>query len=324
MAEPTADFWTDDTSVFFTSFWGWTPETWGTVGWTGDKGLAHRTKLLGKLTDPFICAIYVTREPTRTAPELEGKIAGFYLMSHQTGDRNEFTHPNHHTRHTDKWRHSLRALRAFSYISEPLPDAREFEPTLRTGAAQAVASWGKIIEDPTQLAVLRQTPWREVPLYRAGVPIEAAEEASMGLGMVPAGPMATQPYLVSPSAALLERRLYVMRLDGDTSAYLGKPADGRAIYKVGLSVSPEFRRRGLQKSMPLGAFVWKLEHLGGNGLNHKGYPFDAAVAGETAMKVHLRDHGEHLGGEFYLATPKQIEEAWTRGHAAALQHGQGG
>lgn len=116
MSTHPADFWTDDTSVFFSSFWGWSPETWGGIGWTGGQGLTHRTKLLRELTDPFIAVIYVTK--SADAGEQNGRIVGFYLMSHETGHRNDFTHPHHHDLAPEKWGHSLRALRAFSYLPE--------------------------------------------------------------------------------------------------------------------------------------------------------------------------------------------------------------
>ena len=88
MARAGEEFWTDDTSVLLTSFWGWSPDTWGTVGWTGGPGLTRRTKLLKELTDPFITVCYATNTQENDHPELRGKITGFYLMSHETGHRN--------------------------------------------------------------------------------------------------------------------------------------------------------------------------------------------------------------------------------------------
>jgi len=59
-----SDFWQEDTSVLLTSFWGWDPETWGTVGFTGDQGMARRNNLLAQLSDPFITIGYVTSTKT--------------------------------------------------------------------------------------------------------------------------------------------------------------------------------------------------------------------------------------------------------------------
>lgn len=315
-----ADFWTDSTSVLFTSFWGWRPHEWATVGWSNDGGRSYRDNRISRLTDPFVTVIYVTRDPDGFDRDMVGKVAGFYLMSHEKGDRDEFTHPIHHSRHPNKWRHSLRALRAFSYISDPLLDAREVEPDIRT-KGQAIASWGKVLRDPAQIARLRATPWREVALYQAGNPIDAHDDIVPPPGFVRAGPNAAEPYMVSPSAAAMPRRLYVLRLSGDIDAYLGEAAAGRQIIKIGLSISPESRRRDLQKGMPRGVYRWEIVRPAKGGGDSAGYTFGAAVAGEDAMKRYLAATGSHLGGEFYLATPRQVEEAWSRGNEAAQSLG---
>lgn len=120
------DFWTSETSVFFTSFWVWSPETWATVGWSNEKGLSRRNNLLKELSDPFIAVCYVTKSggPNSIDPDLRGRLAGYYLVSHETGDRDQFTHPIHHDRFPEKWWHSVRALRAFSYLPEYPPNKR--------------------------------------------------------------------------------------------------------------------------------------------------------------------------------------------------------
>lgn len=138
MTNDSAEFWTSNTSVLFTSLWGWSPETWGTIGWTGDRGHTRRANLLKTLSDPFITACYVTSNKSYADPELKGKLAGFYLVSHELGDRDEFSHPIHHSRNPDKWRHSLRAIRAFSYLPEYRLPVLKFDPTI-SDRARSVA-----------------------------------------------------------------------------------------------------------------------------------------------------------------------------------------
>ena len=160
------DFWTDDTSVLFTSFWGWTPETWGTVGWSGDRGLTRRANLLAQLTDPFVTVCYVTSNKSYIDPALKGMIAGFMLVTHQTGDRDEFTHPIHHGRDPDKWRHSLRAIRAFSYrIYAELVNSDRFLPpsTISNAMRDAMLSRGLVTLERLRarlcVARSRSCPW---------------------------------------------------------------------------------------------------------------------------------------------------------------------
>lgn len=310
------DFWTDDTSVLFTSYWGWRPKTWAAVGWSNDRGKTHRDHLLEELTDPFITVVYVTQDPDGLDRHLVGKVAGFYLMSHECGHRDQFTHPTQHGRHPEKWVHSLRALRAFSYISDPLPIAREIVPEV-SKAGQSIASWGRVLSDPGQIQRLREVPWQEVALYRPDMPADPLDDPATGTGYVQAGPAASQPYMVSPNALGLGRKLYIFVLHGDTDAYLGKASDGRRIIKIGLSIQPEDRCSQFQRAMPQGAYNWRVERPNVADSVHAGFPFKAAVAGENAMKEYLASCADHLGGEFYLASPEQIDIAWQQGHAAA-------
>lgn len=314
------DFWTDDTSVLFTSFWGWTPETWGTVGWTGKGGLTRRTNLLKQLTDPFVTVAYVTSNKSYIDPKLKGMIAGFMLVTHQTGERDDFTHPIHHAADRDKWQHSLRAVRAFSYLPEHRLPVVDFDPSIMA-RARSVSAMGEILTDRRQIARLRETPWVEVDVYSHDGDGEDQEEFRPASGMVRPGPAAGDGYLVSSGTRELPRDLYVLRLQGDTNAYLGRPVEGRAIYKIGLSVSPDMRRQTFQKSMPRGAFEWRVARTSSDTGFGKCPSFDAAVAGETAMKTHLVENAEWLGGEFYLATEASIEAAWHIAHATVRAFG---
>lgn len=315
MSDGALDFWTDDTSVLFTSFWGWTPEDWGTVGWSGDRGLTRRTNLLKQLTDPFVTVCYVTSNKSYIDPALKGMIAGFMLVTHETGDRDEFTHPIHHGRDPDKWRHSLRAIRAFSYLPEHRLSVAEFDPGLMA-RARSVSAMGEILTDRRQIDRLRETPWVEVKVYSPDGGDELLNDMGPARGMVRPGPAAGRGYSVPDGTRDLPRDLYVLRLEGDTDAYLGRPAGGRAIYKIGLSASPDMRRQAFQKSMPRGAFEWSVERTSRAAGHGSCASFDAAVAGETAMKKHLVESSDWLGGEFYLATEADIDAAWRIGHAA--------
>lgn len=312
-----AEIWTDDISVLFTSFWGWSPETWGTVGWSGDRGFTRRANMMKVLSDPFICVFYINSNRTETDPDLRGMIGGFYLISHEIGDRDDFTHPIHHDLEPDKWRHSLKAIRAFSYLPEYRLRAMDVFPEL-SRTARSVSAMGKVITDPATIGTLRSIPWIEVPIYAKGATNDGALSPSFaGLGMVPAGPASGVGYIVSEGTKHLPRELYVLRLNGDTTAYLGRSVEGVSIIKIGLSVSPDSRRQSFQKAMPRGAFRWQvLKHTKKDGdTPYSG--FEAAVAGEDAMKRHLARHAEWLGGEFYLATAADVDAAWEVGRKTA-------
>lgn len=318
MSDMPDSFWSDDTSVFFSSYWGWTPETWGCVGWSGNEGLTRRTNLLGELTDPFIAAVYVTKSADAEDDE-RGKVVGFYLMSHETGVRNDFTHPKHHDLEPGKWDHSLRALRGFTYLPEHRIDATEVVDGLNDRAL-AVAKWGEILSDRKRIDLLRAIPWVETNVYTpAHKTTEFEDEVSPLSGFTRAGPANRNGYVVSTNAHDLKRQLYILRLSGKTDDYLGKQASGGRIYKIGLSVSPELRRQALQSALPRGSFRWEIHRRTGGADHEGGFSFLAAVAGEDAMKRYLAQNAEWLGGEFYLAQTTEINEAWQVGHEAASQ-----
>lgn len=190
------DIWTDDMSVLLTSFWGWSPETWGTVGWTGDRGLTRRTNLLKQLTDPFVTVGYVTGNKTETDPALKGMVAGFYLVSHQTGDRDEFTHPSSHASEVGKWRHSLRALRAFSYLPEYRISAKELDPFILS-RARTISAMGEILRDRSLIERLRKIPHEEVEVFTSVSVAEEIQNSYPMSGMVLGGPASKDGYIVA-------------------------------------------------------------------------------------------------------------------------------
>lgn len=309
-----ADFWTDETSVFITSFWGWSPETWGLLSWSN---AAHRDNILQKLSDPFIAVCYVTGRVKDH--KLRNKIAGFYLVSHQTGDRDEFTHPIQHGHDPDKWRHGLKALRAFSYLPEQTILASELIPDLQKHGRH-IGTWGKILTDKPQIQRLKDIPWVETSIYSSDAYNEHDEDWDIDVarqGMVRGGPASKGGYVVSSGTYHIPRELYVLMLKGDTSDYLGACAKGKKIYKIGLSKSPELRRRAFQAALPNGAYEWSVDRTTSESKLGSPFSFDAALAGENAMKKRLAESAEWLGGEFYLATEAEIDEAWQIGHSAA-------
>jgi hypothetical protein len=318
MAREATDFWTDRTDVLFTSFWGWSPDTWGTVGWTGKRGLSRRSNLLKQLTNPFITVCYVTSNKTYIDSDLKGKIAGFYLVSHEIGDRDEFTHPIHHERDPEKWRHSLRALRAFNYLPEYRLDLADFDRTM-LNRARSISAMGEILTDRALVTRLREIPFVEVEVYGRVSASGRKVDVDPTRGMVPAGPVNAEGYVVQGGSQFMPRELYILRLDGDTDAYLGWPAKGRVIIKIGLAASPDMRRQSLQKAMPRGTFEWKIERTTSLRGMAPYASFAIAVKGEDAMKRYLAQHADWLDGEFYLASREDVEAAWQAGCAAAQE-----
>jgi hypothetical protein len=115
--------------------------------------------------------------------------------------------------------------------------------------------------------------------------------------------------------------LYILELNGDIAAYLGRPADQvdrMSIIKVGFSRSPLSRRDQIQSAYPRGQFKWVVRYPE-NIDDLPPYPNAmVAITGEDAMKKRLVDEGaEVLGGEFFLADEGQIIRTWYAGKYAA-------
>ena len=254
--------------------------------------------------------IYITKNAGVEDTSLRQRVAGFYLVSHEEGHRDAFTDKAYHGENADQWQHSLKAIRAFSYLPEYRPNPYELDPTL-LDRALSVAKSGERLSDPV-IEALKQAPYVEVPVFggnpfsetRIIVPQQAARNRVSG------GTVNRSGYIVDGEPINTEKELYVLKLDGDVSAFLDGGLGGFAIYKIGLSMSPATRRASFNKSLPGDALEWKI-HRTTRLDGHAAYPtFEAALAGEEAMKDVLGAHGEWMGGEFYAATPALVEQAW--------------
>ena len=181
---------------------------------------------------------------------------------------------------------------------------------------------GEVLTDSEQIKLLRETPWVEVDVYTPYT--HAASDSALlpGVGLVKAGPHNSGGYVVAESTNHAAWQLYVLQMQGDTNAYLGDDANGCSIYKIGLSVSPDMRRQAFEKAMPRGAFRWKVHNSTKKATLKCFTSFAAAVNGEDAMKKYLASCANWLGGEFYLASEDQINEAWQLGHAVANSCGE--
>lgn len=314
------DVWSEGRSVWLTSLWGWSPESWAAIGFS-DAG--RRENVRAQTSDPFIMVNYVTEGSRRAEVEERGKVVGFYLVSHVAGDRDQFTDRRHHAERPEKWRHALKAIRAFDFVPEYRLTRDELDPTI-INRPLAVARYAEPL-DADRIERLRQIPYREVAIFGSENPIEGdIIIPPRGRGMVRAGPTNRSGYFVPGEPTNTVKELYALVLSGDMTAYLKAPVAGRNVYKIGLSISPATRLDAFRKAMPSGQFFWQ-PHRSTRADGHEPYPtFEAAEAGERAMKVALSSSSEWLGGEFYAAAPDDFEEAWRAGRAAALARARTG
>ncbi len=311
-----ADIWNQGHTVHITSFWGWSPETWGKVGYSQ---AGRRETVIKSTTDPYIMVVYITKQAPGVDRDTRGKIVGFYLVSHVQGHRDKFTDPIHHGLNRDQWQYALKALRAFSFVPEYQLDIDTFDPTI-IERPMAVSKFGEEAP-PERVELLNSLPFIEVPVYGGTLPVdETIQVPKQGQYKVRAGPVNRSGYTVDGEPFDTEKELYALRLNGDTGVFLGEPARDRIIFKIGLSISPNFRLQAFQKALPEGVFSWELYRTTRSDQMNPYSSFEAAKAGEDVMKDFLGQNADWLGGEFYAATPKQFNTAWNLGKDAAFKY----
>jgi hypothetical protein len=322
LSHPVLDEYTE---AYITSFWGFSPSTWGCVGFSKE---GRRDTIIRETSDPFVMVIYVTDNagpPEQGEVDYRGKLAGFYLVSHEKVDRREATDKKHHDLEPEKWKYSLKAIKAYEISPQDRPSIREFEPSIFGDKTyRSISTNGGLLSN-SAFKMLKSYSFRETPVYGneadcsfnvVSPSLESDDKSSKGY--VAGGNVNGSGYYVPPEGES-EKELYVLKMEGDVDAFLGEPANGKNIYKIGLSISPESREKHFNRSMPNGQFIWKV--LRSTGLDgDEPYPnFKTAEKGERAMKIFLSNSSRWLGGEFYLSTEALITESWIKGKVEALR-----
>ncbi len=308
-------------SVYLTSFWGWSPETWGSVGFSNE---ARRDTIIKETTDPFIMLVYVTKKAPNNDNDIKGKIVGFYLVSHQKGHRDEFIKSDRHNFYPEKWQYGLKAIKAYSFLPEYRLDIDEFDSTIKN-RAQALSQWSEEINNQKVNALLK-LPYIEVEVYQ-GDPI-ASDMVYSPINnkkkhKVRGGAPNYSGYYVNGEPIDSEKELYVLELTGNNLDTLhGKSLGEKNIYKIGLSMSPKTRLNSFNKSIPGDGFEWCLSRSTRVDGDEPYKGFRMAEFGENAMKDYLGEHGEWISGEFYAAKGEAMDVAWSLGREAARSYKQ--
>jgi len=312
----------DPPNVWLTSFYGFKPAEWGCVGFSLG---GQREKYLQKTTEGNLIVVYGAKN-TETPEEERGKVLGFLQMSREIEHSHKWISPmqierNKRLGRQDKWTDAVKAKRAFKIVPEDRPAIEEFAPkTYTSHNLQHVGSQGVRLL-PDEAKRLLDYEFMEHSVY-AENPIAITEISKLSPSKGLRGAKRDYNVIVEPDGP---KELYILRLVGNKAHFLGPSAreiKGHEIIKVGLSKSPQSRCNHFNNSMPKCAFHWEIlmttrRHEGDIYANQ-----DIALAGEDKMKLVLDEHGQSLGGEFFLAHQETIDEAWFAGRRAALKKGK--
>lgn len=310
----------DPPNVWLTSFYSFRPEEWGFVGFTGGQ----RRKAFLEGTRPGV--LVVIYGSGQAADGELGRILGIQQCSHQLGDAERFMLPSEWDRsqsdpdRAGRWNDAVKTTRAWRVTPETRMNVRQFAPkATATRAWQHIGTVGVPLSTQEALNILK-LDLQECSVYGENPIIESsAGTAKEVLAPSKAGPVSQTPFLTKESEG--PKHLYLLKLIGDTDAFLGEPADGKIIVKAGFSRSPATRCHDHNRALPQGAFRWEVLHSGTKA-GFEAYPSSGhAKAGERAMQNVLlrKPGGRSLGGEFFLADASLIEEAWTEGNSAAAR-----
>ncbi|QDL91079.1 GIY-YIG nuclease family protein [Paroceanicella profunda] len=308
----------DPPNVWLTSFYGFKPEEWGFLGFADES---RRQGFINGSKPGVLVVIYGAGEASKD--ELY-KVIGVQQCSHKIGNAEQFMFPpawdakEKDPHRAGRWNYGVKATRAWRVTPETRMNVLDFAPeATKSKAWQHIGSRGVPLSQAEAANILK-LDLQEVDVYGQNPIIGSlAGTAQEILAPSKAGPVSQNSFVTRESEG--PKHLYILALQGDTDAFLGRPANGQIIVKAGFSKSPQTRCADHNKAIPKCAFRWEVLHSGPKyGINP--YPSsDHAKSGERAMQKILcqKPKGCSLGGEFFLAESGLVQEAWDKGNHAA-------
>ncbi|MBI1392923.1 MAG: hypothetical protein GC152_09305 [Alphaproteobacteria bacterium] len=300
----------DPPNVWLTSFYGFAPEDWGMLGFSNSGQRNHFIRE----TEPGALVVVYAHKSMAPAHQ-RGMVVGIQQVSHRVNNAKAYMSPAAWIRKEtemeagDKWNLAVKATRAWRVAPESYMPIEEFAPeSYSIPRAQFIGSQGVRLTS-TEAKRIFDLTLIETSVF-GETPIDAAVAALGSDLLAPSkpGPVSQSGYFCKEAEG--PKSLYVLRLNGDADAFLGRSAEGRMIVKVGISKSPISRRDALNAALPAGAYSWEViisneaESLA-QFANSK-----LAISAETKIKEHLHRSQQSLGGEFFLAGDEAIRDAW--------------
>ena len=317
IADPSKAIRREPPEVWLRSFYGFTPETWGFLGFT-KKG--RRDTFVSEIRNGTLVVIYGATGSNDPADK--GRILGVLQLSRQLGMAEEFMRPDAWAEKAAdpdakrRWNYAVKVVRAWRVTDEHRTEVEAFAPeTYSSVLAQSIgANCKRLTANDAQN--LLELDLFEVPVF-GGLPIQHVLEGPGREVLSPTrpGPVSKSPFETKESES--PKHLYVLRLTGNESHLLGEPVDDEIVVKVGFSRSPSARCYDHNRTLPRCAFRWEILH---STFDEDADPYDCsdrAIAGENAMKRALEGYGASLGGEFFRASSGHVEAAWRSGKRTA-------
>ena len=304
-------------NVWLTSFYGFDPEEWGVLGFSDES---KRQRFLNGSEPGVLVVIYNSNQNSQDWK----KIIGILQCSHEIGPSKDYMSPSaweqkdNDPEYRDSWNYGVKVIRAWRVTDDTMIDVSELAPlSTESGAWQHIGSRGVKLKK-SEAQNIKKFDLEEVEVYGDGKIIHSTvANAKEILKTSKAGPVSKKSFVVRESEG--PKHLYILKLCGDTDAFLDREVNNKLVVKAGFSKDPNSRCRDFNRALPECAFHWEVMYSGVIS-KFNAYPCsDDAKAGEKVMHKHLckTPTGESLGREFFLADTTQIEKAWIKGNNAA-------
>lgn len=284
--------------IWLRSFYGFSPEEDGYIGWTEE---GPRDRMLGLVEDGDLFMIYGASS-AETAKAQRNRVIGFLQVEARAiRDIDKASVVGMQRKKTngwlDKWTYAIPVARAWR-VDEPILLERIARETYRPEAGQAIAVWSPPLL-PAEVDLALKIRVTEVNVF--GEPsLSEPEPKPSALGQA-LKPSRGFPASFGERTAIYEdgpTRLYLARFIGDGFALLGQakpPFDKSALLKIGVSNDTKRRAEELNAGFPPAAVgKWKMEIVSEPYPGHR-----AAEAAEQAFKDNAEKRLECLGGEFF-------------------------
>lgn len=295
--------------IWLRSFYGFSPEDDGYIGWTEE---GPRDRMLGLIDDGDLFLIYGA-STAETDKSHRHRVLGFLQVEKGTIRDVDKASPDGLQRKRtrgwkDKWTYAIPVVRAWR-ANEPVLLERIAPKTYRPEAGQAIAVWNPPLL-PEEVEEALKIWVREVNVFGEPRIADAApERVSLREAYAPSRAF---PGSSGERTSIFEdgpTQLYLARFEGDAYGLLGQKRpmfDSRQMIKVGVSNDVKRRVSEINGGFPPAALGrWAMQLVSVPYANKA-----AAEAAEQMFKDSAAPQLESLGGEFFLGEWSSAESVF--------------
>jgi hypothetical protein len=298
--------------VWLRAFWGFNPEEGGYLGFTNE---GNRDRFIQEYRPGDLVLIYGA-DQKQTQQDQRRQLLGFLEVQPTPITDVERSSQIERSRKAangwlNRWTYAVPVTRAWR-VNRKIEAHNLARRTFETHNPVLIASRCELLtpeeaESALSLPVTPANVFGEPPLSANEITgeTELRKFFEPSRGVTPS--FGNRQFTVEDS----ENRLYVLKLEGDNAAFLGRQnyeVAGRAIVKIGHAKEPRDRCDTHNSHLPPAcAFRWKIE------LISRPFPNGAeAKNAEDRLKSEFAGRFESLGGEFFLVSEDALNSEFSR------------